>query len=459
MKILVIDDEESMRHMLSVILKKEGYDTVVCEGAESALKVFEKEDFDFVLSDIRMPGLDGPGLLKKIKKGRRGRPLTSATIIMMSAYGTMDVALECMKLGAYDYISKPFKVEEIIFTLKKAEEREKLKRENERLKEERAVDTGEIYTEDKSMLEMLEFVRKVSDYDTTVLVTGETGTGKELIARALHFSGKRAKGPFVAVNCGAIPENLLESELFGHVKGAFTDAVRSKVGLFEEAQGGTIFLDEIGELPLELQVKLLRVLQEGEIRRLGDTLDVKIDARVVAATVRDLEAEVSKGNFREDLFYRLNIIPIAIAPLRDRCSDIPGLAKLFIDRYALKYSKGIEGLSDKALNKLLSYGWPGNVRELENLIERAVILEDSDILSSDSFPAFGIRGAKNGTKGEAAGDGCDLDTISIKKGSIALEKRLIVKAMEITKGNKTRAAELLEISHRALLYKIKGYNL
>ena len=455
MRILVVDDEESMRHMLSVILKKEGYDTVVCDSAESALKVCEKEDFDFILSDIRMPGLDGPGLLKKIKKGRRGRPLTSATIIMMSAYGTMDTAIECMKLGAYDYISKPFKVEEIIFTLKKAEEREKLKRENERLKQERAVYKGDIYTEDKSMSEVLDFVTKVADYDTTVLITGETGTGKELIARALHFSGKRAKGPFVAVNCGAIPEQLLESELFGHMKGAFTDAIRNKPGLFEEARGGTIFLDEIGELPLELQVKLLRVLQEGEIRRLGDTKDIKIDARVVAATVRDLEAEIKQGRFREDLFYRLNVIPITIPPLRDRRSDIPGLIEIFIDRYATKYSKVLKGISKDATTKLLSYGWPGNVRELENLIERAAILEDSDTLSSGSFPAFGL----GVSKAEGKGDAYDLDTISIKKGSIALEKRLIIKALEITKGNKTRAAELLEISHRALLYKIKGYNL
>lgn len=453
MKVLVIDDEESMRHMLSVILKKECYDTVVCESAESALKVFEGEDFDFILSDIRMPGLDGPGLLKKIKKGRRGRPLTSATIIMMSAYGTMDVALECMKLGAYDYISKPFKVEEIIFTLKKAEEREKLKRENERLKEERAVDKSDIYTEDKAMAEVLNFVAKVADYDTTVLISGETGTGKELIARALHFSGKRAKGPFVAVNCGAIPEKLLESELFGHMKGAFTDAVRNKPGLFEEARGGTIFLDEIGELPLELQVKLLRVLQEGEIRRLGDTKDIKIDARVVAATVRDLEAEVKEGRFREDLFYRLNIIPIDIPPLRERRSDIPGLIEVFIDRYATKYSKAIEGISKDATTKLLSYGWPGNVRELENLIERGVILEDSAMLSPGSFPLDCLEG----TQGKDTA--YDLDTISIKKGTVALEKRLITRALGITKGNKTRAAELLEISHRALLYKIKGYNL
>jgi two-component system response regulator AtoC len=397
MKVLVIDDEESMRHMLSVILKKEGYDTVVC--------------------------------------------------------GTMDVALECMKLGAYDYISKPFKVEEIIFTLKKAEEREKLKRENERLKEERAVDKSDIYTEDKAMAEVLNFVAKVADYDTTVLISGETGTGKELIARALHFSGKRAKGPFVAVNCGAIPEKLLESELFGHMKGAFTDAVRNKPGLFEEARGGTLFLDEIGELPLELQVKLLRVLQEGEIRRLGDTKDIKIDARVVAATVRDLEGEVKEGRFREDLFYRLNIIPIDIPPLRERRSDIPGLIEIFIDRYATKYSKAIEGISKDATTKLLSYGWPGNVRELENLIERGVILEDSAMLSPGSFPLDCLKGAQGKDTAH------DLDTISIKKGTVALEKRLIAKALGITKGNKTRAAELLEISHRALLYKIKGYNL
>jgi two-component system response regulator AtoC len=449
MRILVIDDEESMRHMLSVILKKEGYEVSACADAASALKVLEAEEFDFVLCDIRMPGLDGLGFLRAFKdKG------FTSTIIMMSAYGTFEKALECIKLGAYDYISKPFKADEILLTIKKAEERERLKRENLRLKEEsvKEYDLENIFATDPKMLEILNLAKKVSDYSTTVLVTGETGTGKELVARAIHYSGKRKSSPFVAVNCGAIPINLLESELFGHVKGAFTDAVKTKDGLFHEADGGTIFLDEVGELPKELQVKLLRVLQEGEVRRVGDTRSKKVDVRVVAATVMDLTEEIKKGKFREDLFYRLNVITIKVPPLRERTVEIQGLAALFVEKYSKKFGKPLKGLSEDAIEALRSYPWPGNVRELENVMERALILEDSAEIGADVLPISGI----------GAGGALPIDlteNLSIKKAEEALERELIKKALEKTKGNRTKAAVLLEISHRALLYKIKDYEI
>jgi two-component system response regulator AtoC len=439
MRILVIDDEESIRHMLSVILKKEGYEVSVCADAESALKVLEAEEFDFVLSDIRMPGLDGLDFLKAFyQKG------FTSTIIMMSAYGTVDKAIECMKLGAYDYISKPFKADEIILTIKKAEERERLKRENLRLKGEsvKEYDFGNVFAKDLKMLEILDLAKKVSDYSTTVLITGETGTGKELVARTTHFSGKRKTRSFVEVNCGAIPANLLESELFGHVKGAFTDAIKTKDGLFHEADGGTIFLDEVGELPRELQVKLLRVLQEGEVRRVGDTRSKKVDVRVVAATVMDLTEEIKKGDFREDLYYRLNVIPIKVPPLRERNVEVQGLAEHFVKKYSKKFGKPLKVLSKDAIEVLLAYPWPGNVRELENVIERALILEEGSEIGADVLPI-----SERVTGGQLP---IDLtENLSIKKAEEALERELIKRALEKTKGNRTKAAELLEISNRA----------
>ncbi|MBI5599535.1 MAG: sigma-54-dependent Fis family transcriptional regulator [Deltaproteobacteria bacterium] len=446
MRILVVDDEEGMRHMLSVILKKEGCEAATAADGASALRALEKDPFDFILCDIKMPGLDGPGFLRELKKLD-----IHPAVIMMSAYGTMDTALECMRLGAYDYISKPFRPDEIMLTIRKAEERENLRAENDRLRREAARDYEEIYAADRKMVEVLELVRKVSDYDTTVLVTGETGTGKELIARAIHKGGKRREAPFVAVNCGAIPEELLESELFGHVRGAFTDAVRTKNGLFHEASHGTIFLDEVGELPKELQVKLLRVLQEGEVRRVGDTKSARVDVRVVAATARDLEEEIKKGAFREDLFYRLNVMPVHLPPLRERKGDIPGLVRLFIGRYTRKYSKRIKAAANDAMDALSSYRWPGNIRELENVMERAVILEDTDTIQLKNLPFF--------KKGDPAQVRSGHDMLSIKKAEEAIERELIKKALEMTNGNKTRAAELLEISHRALLYKVKSYGL
>ncbi len=448
MRVMIIDDEESLRHMLSVILKMEGYEATAFADAGKALKALSSDDYDFILCDIRMPGMDGLEFLKGLKQGEQD----DHTVIMMSAYGTIDTAIECMKLGAYDYISKPFKSDEIILTLKKAEEREKLKRENRRLKADvaRRFDVKNIITVDKRMLEILELVKKVASYSTTVLISGESGTGKELVARALHSCGERADRPFVAVNCGAIPGPLLESELFGHVKGAFTDAKRDKVGLFEEANGGTIFLDEVGELPMELQVKLLRVLQEGEVRRVGGTTSVKIDTRVVAATLKNLAEEIQEGRFREDLYYRLNVIEIALPPLHERPGDIEKLAGHFTALYARKFRKEVKGLSGDALAALLKYAWPGNIRELENVIERAMILEEGEVIEKSSLP-MGVSSPREGAARTASVG------LSIKKAHEAMERDFIRRALEATKNNKTRAAELLEISQRALLYKIKTY--
>jgi two-component system response regulator AtoC len=447
-RILVIDDEESMRHLISVIFKREGYECIAVPDAKKALSELEAEDFDFVFCDMKMPVMDGLGFLKALKERSM-----DTTVIMMSAYGTMELALECMKLGAYDYISKPFNSDEIVLTVRKAEERERLKRENVWLRKEvkKGYDLASIVTKDAVMQEVLSVARKVSDYDTPVLITGESGTGKELVARAIHFNGARSGRPFVAINCGAIPRELLESELFGHVRGAFTDAVRNKQGLFQEAHAGTLFLDEIGELPVGLQVKLLRALQEGEIRRVGDTRAVKVDCRVVAATVKDLRQAIKDGLFREDLFFRLNVIEIRLPPLRERPADIPELCAHFIEKYSRKFGKAVKGVSKDALSALMAYQWPGNVRELENVIERAMILEDTDTITKGSVPM--------GAPLSSADDILAMSGLSIKRAEDAIERELIKKALVATGNNKTKAAELLEISHRALLYKIKSYGL
>jgi two-component system response regulator AtoC len=430
-RILIIDDEENFRHMLSVILKKENYDVETASNGEEGLKKITLSPFDQILCDIRMPKMDGMEFLREVQKME-----VDATVIMMSAYGTIDTAIEAMKLGAYDYISKPFKPDEIILTLKKAEERERLRRENEK------------------MLNIFEVIKKVAPYKSTILITGESGTGKELIARALHYSSDRSQRPFIPVNCGAIPENLLESELFGHVKGAFTDAIRTKKGLFEEADGGTLFLDEIGELPSQLQVKLLRVLQDGEIRRVGDSKSIQIDVRIIAATAKDLTKEVNENRFREDLFYRLNVLPIHIPPLRERKEDIPLLVPHFINKYSESMNKNVVGITSKALDVLMNYKWYGNVRELENTIERAIVLTDRENIEFENLP-IEIQNFQDQIQLTPLAE----EEYSIKKGSIFLEMNLIKKALKKTKGNHTHAARLLEISHRALLYKIKEYGI
>ena len=448
-RILIIDDEENFRHMLSVILKKEKYEVDTASNGEEGLQKIGAEDFDQILCDIRMPGMDGLDFLKEVQKRE-----IDASVIMMSAYGSIDTAIEAMKLGAYDYISKPFKPDEIILTLRKAEERERLRKENEFLRKEikKEYSFENIVSKNEKMQKIFEVIRKVAQYKSTILITGESGTGKELVARALHYNSDRAQNPFIPVNCGAIPENLLESELFGHAKGAFTDAIRTKKGLFEEADGGTLFLDEIGELPLPLQVKLLRVLQEGEIRRVGESKPIQVDVRIVAATVKDLAKEASEGKFRDDLFYRLNVLPIHIPPLRERKEDIPLLVNHFINVHNQSLNKRVAGIEPKALETLMNYRWYGNVRELENTIERAIVLTDGENIGLDNLP-YEIQNFEDKEQLPSLAE----EEYSIKKTSKILEMNLIQKALKKTKGNHTHAARLLEISHRALLYKIKEY--
>jgi two-component system response regulator AtoC len=344
-----VDDEESFRHVLTVILRKEGYEVEGAANGEEGLNKISNAAFDHVLCDIRMPQMDGLEFLRESQKAGAEAP-----VIMMSAYGTVDTAIEAMKFGAYDYISKPFKPDEIILTLKKAEERERLRKENELLRRQvkKEYSFENIVSKNEGMNKIFEIIRKVAPYKSTILVTGESGTGKELVARAIHYNSDRSKMFFVPVNCGAIPENLMESELFGHIKGAFTDAIRTKKGLFEEADEGTIFLDEIGELPAQLQVKLLRVLQDGEIRRVGESKSIQINVRIIAATVKDLAREVNEGRFRDDLFYRLNVLHLYIPPLRERKEDIPLLIQHFINKHNQNLNKHVKEVDSKALELL-----------------------------------------------------------------------------------------------------------
>jgi len=459
-RILVVDDEESLRHMLQLFLSREGFEVASVASGAAALAELEAREYDCVICDVRMPQLSGLQLLDEL--ARRG---LSPTVIMMSAYGSNDLAISAMKKGAYDYVGKPFKPDEVLLVLRKAEERERLRRENQHLRRALAersstaapgTGLGNMIGQGPAITTVFKTVHKVAEYKTNVLITGESGTGKELVARALHDLSPRSAGPFVAVNCGAIPESLLESELFGHRKGAFTDAVRDKRGLFEEATGGTLFLDEIGELPLALQVKFLRAIQEEEIRRLGDTKEIPIDVRVVAATVKDLGAESRAGRFREDLFYRLNVLPLRLPPLRERREDIPLLVDHFVRRYSLKHRRagmGVDGVSPEAMEVLLAYAWPGNVRELENTIERAMVLCEG--------PRIEASVLEERIKNAAAPARLPLDAgeMSIKKTTRIVEEELIRKALNATGGNRTNASKLLEISHRALLYKIKEYGI
>jgi len=444
-KVLIIDDEEGVRKTLSLNLGMEGYEVESVEGADTALNLIDSgKNYDFIISDIRMPGTDGLQFLKEIK----GRDLGSI-VIMISAYGTVETSIEAIKCGASDYVNKPINTDELFLRMRMAEERERLRRQNLLLRKALGKDDGFeaiVFVSDK-MGRVLDFAKRVSEYKTTVLITGESGTGKELIAHAIHARSPRKDGAFVAINCSAIPESLLESELFGYVKGAFSGASQSKRGLFEEANGGTLFLDEIGEFPIHLQSKLLRVLQEEEIRRLGDTKTIKVDVRIIAATSRDLNEDVKQGSFRGDLFYRLNVLPIHIPPLRERKDDIPILVDYFIKKYNGKLNRFVKGVSQQAMSELLQYPWYGNIRELENVVERAMILCDSNSLDRVNFNL-----KDNNIQGDAW-----FDSLSLDKAWQKLEKAYIEKALLESGGNRTQAAKLLGLSRRSLLYKLKQY--
>ena len=449
-QILVVDDEENIRLFLLTMLEKKGYAVRTAATAEQALASVAESPVDFVLADVRMPGMSGIDLCREL----RAR-WPQLTVIMMSAYGSVELALEAVRVGAYDYVAKPFKQDEVLFALAKAEEHERLLRENRALKA-AAISGGdvpELLGKSAAIERVFRLIGKVADYRTTVLIQGESGTGKELVARALHRKSSRRDKAFVAINCGAIPDTLMESEMFGHKRGAFTDAHADKPGIFQEANGGSLFLDEIGELTMPLQVKLLRVLQESVVRPLGGNKDVSVDVRVIAASVRDLAKEVSEGRFREDLFYRLNVLQIVVPPLRERAEDIPLLIDHFIARNNERLGTHIRGIDPRAKKLLLDYPWPGNVRELENLIERAVVLAEGDILMPEDIPDRLHEPEDKLVSVLSSGE------LSIKKASRAIEEALIKKALEKTRGNRTAAARLLEISHRALLYKIKDYGL
>ena len=457
LRLLIIDDEESMLQMLSVVTSRAGYQESLAHNGEEALALLGCDHFDLILCDLKMPRLNGLDFLKKARE--RG---VDTPVIMISAYAAIEDAVAAMKFGAYDFVTKPFKPDEILLTLERAAEHQQLRRENQLLR--RQLDDlrherglGDMTAQSGVMVSFLETVVKVARYDTTVLITGESGTGKELVARGIHQKSDRADKPFLAVNCGGMPASLLESELFGYVKGAFTGAEKDRKGIFQEADGGILFLDEIGELPLEAQVKLLRVLQEKEVRPVGAARAMPVDVRVLAATSRDLEEEVAAGRFREDLYYRLNVLRLHVPPLRERLEDIPLLCARLLDRIAARLGRPVAELPQATMDLLLRHRWPGNVRELENALERAMVLAESNVIMPCFLPEIiaGVDMAGHGGKGI----GPILGSFSLKKGQRQLERALIAQALAATGGNKSKAGLLLEISYPSLLAKMKEYGL
>jgi two-component system response regulator PilR (NtrC family) len=452
-RILVVDDEKSMRDLLSITLEREGYDVLTAAGGEPAIEALHRESVDAVITDLRMPKVDG---LQVLRSAREISPDTA--VIMITAMASTETAVEAMKLGAYDYVTKPFKLDEVILIVRNALERKRLRDENLYLRKQLETQHRfeNIIGKSARIVEVFDTIRKIADSPSTAMISGESGTGKELVARAIHFNSFRRDKPFVSVNCGAIPEGLIESELFGHVRGAFTGAVANKVGLFSAAEAGTLFLDEITEIPALLQVKLLRAIQLREIRRVGDTRDIKTDVRLIAASNRDLEEAVKEGILREDLFYRLNVIPIQLPPLRERREDIPLLVAHFLQKFGKELGKDVRGITPEALTVLERYRWPGNIRELENVLERAIVLGAGEILSVDSLPAS-VRHAGPDRRGtgvvEIPDDGLDLEAMLDE-----LESRYLQQALDRTGGVQTKAAELLKMTFRQFRYKLQKHH-
>jgi two-component system response regulator AtoC len=444
MKILIVDDDPGLRKSLGMLLADDGHDVSAEERATAALERLRAEPFDAVLCDVRMPEMDGLTFLRTYRE--RGG---SALVIMMSAYGGEDAAIAAMKEGAYDYLPKPFRADEVRLTLRKAEERERLRGRVAVLEAEVArLHDRAVVAASASMRRVLDLAARVAPHATTVLVTGESGTGKEVIARAIHRMSPRRDRAFVAVNCAAIPEQLLESELFGHARGAFTGAVSERRGLFEEADGGTLLLDEIGDLPASLQAKLLRVLQEGTLRRVGETRERRVDVRLIAATARDLAHEVGSGRFREDLFYRLNVVHVAIPPLRERPDDVEELAAVLLERAAVRAGRRLR-FGPGAVAALRERPWPGNVRELENAIERAVVLAEGNVLEAEGFiERPGRAAARAGGPTEAS---------ALSDVVAEAERSAILRALDQAGGNRAAAARLLDVSQRTLYYKMRRY--
>jgi len=452
-KILVVDDEQSLREVLSIMLKRAGYAVTSATDGEEAIELLQKEIFDLVITDLRMPKVDGMEVLKAVKSAS-----PETVVLIITAFASADSAVEAMKQGAYDYLTKPFQVDEVQLIIRNALEKRRLTTENMLLKREMASQSSfaQLVGQSEAMQKVFEVVRKVADSKSNVLICGESGTGKELVARAIHYNSVRSTSPFVAVNCSAVPETLLESELFGHMKGSFTGAIANKAGLFEIADGGTIFLDEIGDTTPTIQVKLLRVIQEREFRRVGGSQDVKVDVRVVAATNKDLEKAVADGSFREDLYYRLDVIPIRLPPLRMRAGDIPLLVNHFLERFAKESGKPKPVFSPDAMHVLLAHEWRGNVRELENLIERVVAFSmDGPVTDAD------VRGwlhrptappPVQGTPLDLTDEGVDLEGLIN-----GIEKDLLLKALERSKWVKKKAARMLRLNTRSFRYRLEKY--
>lgn len=454
-RILVVDDEESIREFLEIMLKKEGYEVTLAEDGQKAKDLLTKKTFDMIISDLQMPHVTGIELLKHVKES-----YPDTVFMLITAFGTTETAVEAMKMGAYDYLTKPFKIDEVRLNIQNALRSKNLEVENRSLKKELVKEYSfqSMIGNSTAMHTIFDMVKRVSQTPTNVLITGESGTGKEVVAKAIHYNGPLKDRPFVTVNCGAIPENLMESEMFGHKKGSFTGAVADKSGLFEVADTGTLFLDEVGELPLSIQVKLLRAIQERVIRRVGATDDHKVEVRIIAATNRNLEEMVQKGTFRQDLFYRLNVINIKTPSLRERRDDIPLLANHFLKKYNERLGKNIGAISAEAMEILKKYDYPGNVRELENMIERTVALEGGATILPESLPPMvntsSGRKMASSNEIEMGDDGVDLDKVM---GQI--EKELLIKAIHSAGGVKKRAAKLLHISFRSMRYRIEKYNL
>jgi two-component system NtrC family response regulator len=449
--ILIVDDEKNYLVILEALLAPEGYEIITENNAANALRIIRDTDLDLVITDMKMPGKDGMELLEEAKRIDPELP-----VIIMTAYGTIEKAVEAMKKRAYDYITKPFRNEELKLTVKKALEFCRLKKEN-RLLSDALSDRfkyGNIIGKSKPMLKIYEMIGKVSQSKASVMITGASGTGKELIAKAIHYNSPRRNRPFISINCGALTETLLESELFGHERGAFTGAVTMKKGRFELADGGTLFLDEVGEMPPSLQVKLLRVLQEMEFERVGGTKTIKVDVRILAASNRRLKEDVENGIFREDLFYRLNVVHIEVPPLKERVEDIPFLVAHFVDKFRPSKNRKIE-LDPEVWKALYSYGWPGNIRELENTIERAVVMSSDENIGLRDLPDYVL---------EEKGEAIDLDKIVPSNLSLAdaldqIEEKLISRALKYSNNVQSKAAEMLGITRHAMHYKMKKYGM
>ncbi|MBW1706139.1 MAG: sigma-54-dependent Fis family transcriptional regulator [Deltaproteobacteria bacterium] len=449
LSILVVEDGQSQREMLYEFLSGEGFDVSDVDRGDKALERVKRDYFDLLLLDFKMPGLDGMQVLEQVKHIN-----PEIDVIMMTAYGTVETAVKAIKTGASDYITKPIELEELLILIEKISERRTLLRENEALREElrgKGITTDQIIYESTAMDEVINLAGRVANSNATILIQGESGTGKELVAQLIHTLSPRSQKPMITVNCAALPENLLESELFGHEKGAFTGASQRRIGRFEEADGGTLFLDEIGDLSPSVQVKFLRFLQEREFQRIGGNPTIRTDVRIVTATNRELDAKIREGTFREDLFYRLNVVTIEIPPLRERKEDIPPLIDHFLNRFASENGKKLQGTDSETRDLLLKYDYPGNVRELENIIERAVVITRGEVISSRDLPFSGS--SLGDAKSEMTA------TRSLKMSLEHLEHQMVKDAMTQTKNHQTRAARLLGISERTLRYKLKKYGL